>query len=176
MMLFRLEDFRIVTELPERIRNNKDNSYFLKSGSRIYSPSEFIDSPVIPVTTGIVQVCVRVRGGKGGFGSRLKAEGNRLSNPKRSGNYAECRDVEGRKLRDVRDAQMIQEYLDREPELKAKANAERVSYYQKVLSSSGVSKPKHTKRDEEYEQSRQRGVSNIEAAVSDFDLKKIKKK
>lgn len=167
-MLFRLEDFSFVTELPERIVQRPD-LYFIKDGNRIYSPLEEFNR-----YNAILHVCVRVRGGKGGFGSRLKAEGQRLSNPKRAGNYAECRNLEGRRLKDVRDTQLIQEYLEREPELKAKAHAEQVAYYRNVLNGT-VEKRKYTKKDEEYEKSRQRAVKSVEAAVADLDLSKIKK-
>jgi Silencing defective 2 N-terminal ubiquitin domain len=176
-MLFRLEDFSLVNKLPERIVKRPE-LYFLKAGSRCYSPTNNKADDNYLITDDnslIIQVCVRVRGGKGGFGTRLKAEGQRLSNPKRSGNYAECRDLDGRRLKDVRDAQLIQEYLEREPELKAKAHSERMAYYKNILNGS-VEKRKFTKKDEEYEKSRQRAVESVECAVADFDKSKIIKK
>lgn len=165
MVLYRLEDFSLATELPSRIKDNA-GLYFIKCGKHILSPLE--DASPFEYA----QVCVRVRGGKGGFGSRLKAEGQRLSNPKRAGNYGECKDLEGRRLQDVRDAQQIQEYLEREPELKAKAEAERAARYKSILSGA-VQKRTFTKKDEAYLKSKERAVENVEAAVNNLDLSKI---
>ena len=46
----------------------------------------------------------RLRGGKGGFGSQLRAAGGRMSSRK-TGNNASCRDLNGRRLSTVKEAQ-----------------------------------------------------------------------
>lgn len=63
-----------------------------------------------------VQVRLRIRGGKGGFGSQLRAQGNKMSSKKRAGNYEACRDLSGQRLRSQKHAKLIAEYLEREPE------------------------------------------------------------
>lgn len=67
----------------------------------------------------IITVKLRLLGGKGGFGSQLRAQGNRMSSKKRAGNYEACRDLSGRRIRTVNQAKIINEYLKRKPELEA---------------------------------------------------------
>ena len=51
-----------------------------------------------------VRVCARVRGGKGGFGTQLRAAGGRMS-AKTGTNYDSCRDLSGRRLGTLKEAQ-----------------------------------------------------------------------
>lgn len=62
-------------------------------------------------------VRLRLLGGKGGFGSQLRAQGNKMSSKKRAGNYESCRDLEtGARVRTAKQHRLIEEYLKREPE------------------------------------------------------------
>ena len=72
----------------------------------------------------VVDVRLRLCGGKGGFGSQLRAQGNKMSSKKRAGGYEACRDLSGRRIRTINQAKLISEYLDRKPELDAKRNEE----------------------------------------------------
>lgn len=51
-----------------------------------------------------LDLCVRVRGGKGGFGSQLRAAGGRMSSGKAT-NVDACRDLSGRRLSTIKEAQ-----------------------------------------------------------------------
>jgi hypothetical protein len=84
----------------------------------------------------------RLLGGKGGFGSQLRAAGGRMSSQKTSNNDS-CRDLSGRRLNTIKEAKKwvnsvfppcrtnhwlprLVEYLESEPErLKAKAEAQK---------------------------------------------------
>ncbi|KAJ7449924.1 telomere stability and silencing-domain-containing protein [Mycena latifolia] len=67
----------------------------------------------------------RLLGGKGGFGSQLRAAGGRMSSQKTSNNDS-CRDLSGRRLNTIKEAKKLVEYLESEPErLKAKADAQK---------------------------------------------------
>jgi hypothetical protein len=57
----------------------------------------------------------RVKGGKGGFGSQLRAQGGRMSSRKVT-NKESCRDLSGRRLRNVNQSKVLAEYLSKEPE------------------------------------------------------------
>jgi hypothetical protein len=63
-----------------------------------------------------VQVRLRLPGGKGGFGSQLRAQGNKMSSKKRAGNYEACRDLSGQRLRSQKQAKLIADYVDGEAE------------------------------------------------------------
>lgn len=51
-----------------------------------------------------LELGVRVRGGKGGFGSQLRAAGGRMSSGKNTNNDS-CRDLNGRRLRTLQEAE-----------------------------------------------------------------------
>ncbi|KIK61251.1 hypothetical protein GYMLUDRAFT_225470 [Collybiopsis luxurians FD-317 M1] len=138
----------------------------------------------------------RVLGGKGGFGSQLRAAGGRMSSQKTSNNDS-CRDLSGRRLSTLKEAKKLAEYLESEPErLAAKAEAQKAKLeaLERKLgidnsSGAGPSKAgassseepaklagkKHRFDDTEYlEQSREL-VDNVKTAVSAALLKKKKK-
>ncbi|KAJ2908408.1 hypothetical protein GGI21_002916 [Coemansia aciculifera] len=62
----------------------------------------------------------RVLGGKGGFGSMLRSQGNKASANKPA-NYDSCRDLYGRRLRTLREAKTIVDRLEAEDEAKKEA-------------------------------------------------------
>ncbi|KAJ8692814.1 hypothetical protein PTI98_010092 [Pleurotus ostreatus] len=67
----------------------------------------------------------RVLGGKGGFGSQLRAAGGRMSSQKTSNNDS-CRDLNGRRLSTLKEAKKLAEYLENEPARKrAQADAQK---------------------------------------------------
>lgn len=51
----------------------------------------------------IYNLTVRMFGGKGGFGSMLRAQGGRM-NAQKSTNFDACRDLQGRRVKAVNDA------------------------------------------------------------------------
>ncbi|KZT42146.1 hypothetical protein SISSUDRAFT_108913 [Sistotremastrum suecicum HHB10207 ss-3] len=69
-----------------------------------------------------LRISPRLYGGKGGFGSQLRAAGGRMSSQKTSNNDS-CRDLSGRRLSTVKEAKKLAEYIESEPERK-KAAAE----------------------------------------------------
>jgi hypothetical protein len=67
----------------------------------------------------------RLLGGKGGFGSQLRAAGGRMSSQKTNNNDS-CRDLTGRRLSTIKEAKKLAEYIQHEPDrIAAKAEAEK---------------------------------------------------
>lgn len=81
----------------------------------------------------VYQVRLRLPGGKGGFGSQLRAQGNKMSSKKRAGNYESCRSLNGQRLRVQKQTKMIEEYLAKEPERLSKKEQEIRDKMQKHL-------------------------------------------
>ncbi|KAI0048948.1 hypothetical protein FA95DRAFT_1581969 [Auriscalpium vulgare] len=133
----------------------------------------------------------RLRGGKGGFGSQLRAAGGRMSSQKTSNNDS-CRDLSGRRLSTIKEGKRLAEYLEQEPARKkaaAEAQRAKLEALERKLgidpkagpSKGGVDEPaplagkKHRFDDTEYlEQSREL-VENVKSAVTAGLLKKRKK-
>ncbi|TFK20280.1 hypothetical protein FA15DRAFT_673598 [Coprinopsis marcescibilis] len=138
-----------------------------------------------------LRLAPRVLGGKGGFGSQLRAAGGRMSSQKTNNNDS-CRDLSGRRLSTIREAKKLAEYLEAEPErLAAKAEAQRAKLeaLEKKLgidqqkngegSSSGAPEvlagKKHRFEDAEYVEQTKELSENVKNAVSAAFLKKKKK-
>jgi hypothetical protein len=91
--------------LPRELRNNA--STYFRTRSNVPRSSTRIGSlrnasnPSHPIS---LELCVRLPGGKGGFGSQLRAAGGRMSAGK-STNFDSCRDLSGRRLGTIKEAQ-----------------------------------------------------------------------
>ncbi|KAL2116609.1 hypothetical protein VTJ04DRAFT_8777 [Mycothermus thermophilus] len=78
-------------------------------------------------------------GGKGGFGSQLRAAGGRMSkrNKKRNGNDQEengsSRNLDGRRLRTVTEAKALAEYLAIKPEMERREKEARRKRWQEIV-------------------------------------------
>lgn len=79
----------------------------------------------------------RLCGGKGGFGSQLRAAGGRMSSRKnRNSNVnpnASNRNLDGRRLRTVDEAKKLADYLAIKPEMEKKEREERKKRWQEVV-------------------------------------------
>jgi len=134
----------------------------------------------------------RLLGGKGGFGSQLRAAGGRMSSQKTSNNDS-CRDLSGRRLSTLKEAKKIAEYLESEPQrLAAKAEAQKAKL-EALERKLGIDRPssstsgsksddppvlagkKHRFDDTEYLEQSREIVDNVKSAVSMALLKKRKK-
>lgn len=113
----------------------------------------------------IVDVRLRLPGGKGGFGSQLRAQGNRMSSKKRAGNYEACRDLSGRRLRTVKEAQIISDYLKRKPELEAKKAEEIRERMEKTINAATESK--HVFKDVDFLRAARDVVDEVELAINE---------
>ncbi|EGX48013.1 hypothetical protein AOL_s00081g340 [Orbilia oligospora ATCC 24927] len=74
-------------------------------------------------------------GGKGGFGSQLRAAGGRMSSRKRKGqeNSDSCRNLDGRRLRTVKEAKALAQYLETKPDMDKKERDKRKERWGKVI-------------------------------------------
>ena len=142
---------------------------YLRIGNDFYSTKQLGHLP----HNQILQVGCILRGGKGGFGSRLKAEGQRLSNKKRSGNYEACVDNEtGRRIGQISESKLIEDFLQREPELVANADAEKLEKYQRILENAQT---RRKFNDTKYLETKQAIVDNVQAAAKAFIINKKRK-
>ncbi|XP_040041476.2 splicing regulator SDE2 [Gasterosteus aculeatus] len=85
----------------------------------------------------------RLRGGKGGFGSMLRALGAQIE---KTTNREACRDLSGRRLRDVNHEKEMAEWLKKQTEREAEKEQRRLERLQRKLK-----EPKHQFTDPEYQ-------------------------
>ncbi|ETW82891.1 hypothetical protein HETIRDRAFT_316158 [Heterobasidion irregulare TC 32-1] len=139
--------------------------------SSLHSPDEALVS---------LRLTPRMRGGKGGFGSQLRAAGGRMSSQKTSNNDS-CRDLSGRRLSTIKEAKKLAEYLEQEPARKKAASEaqraklealERKLGLGKNGGPSGSGEPetlagkKHRLDDTEYLEQSREIVDNVKNAVA----------
>lgn len=72
---------------------------------------------VVPDTDLVVRA--RFCGGKGGFGNMLRAQGGRMSARGKHESQDSCRDLQGRRVGSVKQAQLLAEYVAQAPERQA---------------------------------------------------------
>ena len=131
-----------------------------------------------------------MRGGKGGFGSQLRAAGGRMSSQKTNNNDS-CRDLSGRRLSTIKEAKRyvtkptsgvlsrihrhdrLAEYIEAEPERKkaaAEAKAAKLEKLERKLgmaeaNANGESSKKRRLEDTEYIEQSQEIVDSVKNAV-----------
>lgn len=89
-----------------------------------------------PCTLLPLRLSVPLRGGKGGFGSQLRAAGGRMSSKRKRNqgeNNGSSRNLDGRRLRTVNEAKALAEYLAVKPEMDKKNKEERRRRWQAVV-------------------------------------------
>ncbi|WVQ93383.1 hypothetical protein IAU59_000452 [Kwoniella sp. CBS 9459] len=105
---------------------SSEETYLRTRSSCPLSPSTTLSSLVnqnAPAAHPIeLEVCARLRGGKGGFGSQLRAAGGRMSTGKAT-NVDSCRDLSGRRLGTIKEAQRQADLLESEATLRAQQQA-----------------------------------------------------
>jgi hypothetical protein len=84
-----------------------------------------------------LRLTVPLCGGKGGFGSILRAQGGRMSSrKKKSGDVnASSRNLDGRRLRTVTEAKVLAEYLAIKPEMEQREKNERRKRWEDIVES-----------------------------------------
>lgn len=115
-------------------------------------------------------------GGKGGFGSMLRAQGNRMNSKKASNNDA-CRDLTGRRLKTVRAAEKLVEYIEGEPERREAKKAKIVSKIKRGLKLPTEQKVRFDDHDylKECDELRSTMRGAVQQAVSSAGIKPIEK-
>lgn len=107
------------------------------------------------IQNGIVSIVPRIMGGKGGFGSMLRAIGAQIE---KTTNREACRDLSGRRLRDINEEKRVKDFLAKggpsteDPEERKKRKLQRL-----------CQAPKTEFKDEHYEKQ----MSEMTESVSD---------
>ncbi|KAI2650299.1 Replication stress response regulator SDE2 [Labeo rohita] len=112
--------------------------FYVKSNGRKSHSNDLLQSGVV------YRVEPRLCGGKGGFGSMLRALGAQIE---KTTNREACRDLSGRRLRDVNHEKQMAEWLKKQADREAEKEQRRLERIQRKLA-----EPKHYFTDPNYEQ------------------------
>lgn len=145
-------DAKQLIERIESTLNLRSTEYYLTQNGKRYTVTSKIDDNS---NNAAVHIHLRVLGGKGGFGSMLRAIGAQIE---KTTNREACRDLSGRRLRDINEEKRLKSWLDKQQEREEEAAAKTSRKIEKLQA-----KPKHEFKDDKYFNAR----SNLEQNVSD---------
>lgn len=118
----------------------------------------------------------RILGGKGGFGSQLRAAGGRMSSRKKRGeeeNKSSCRDLNGRRIRTTNEAKALIKYLETAPIRKREILEKRRQKLEAIIDAEPLSK-RIKFDDNEFFEKNEIIIDDVKSAVKLAMLKKIK--
>ncbi|OXU22715.1 hypothetical protein TSAR_011326 [Trichomalopsis sarcophagae] len=126
------------------------SNYFFKSNGRLV---EFDDI----VYNGDLSLEPRLCGGKGGFGSMLRAIGAQIE---KTTNREACRDLSGRRLRDINEEKRLKAWIDKQSKREEEAAERKKRKLAKLCA-----EPKHEFKDKSYDEQRSALAERVEDAV-----------
>ncbi|KAK4885202.1 hypothetical protein RN001_001473 [Aquatica leii] len=106
---------------------------------------------------GSVHVILRQVGGKGGFGSMLRAIGAQIE---KTTNREACRDLSGRRLRDINEEKRLKTWITQQVDREKEAAEHKQKKLERLCE-----KPKHEFKDEVYDKERSVLLEKVEDAV-----------
>lgn len=141
---------QIINALEER--EGPADNVLLQTEGRILKDDDFdIHSDVTIIAT------LRLPGGKGGFGSMLRAIGAQIE---KTTNREACRDLSGRRLRDINEEKRLKDYINKKAEREKEAMERKRRRLQELNNT-----PKHIFQDEAYMKQRELIEKNLHDAL-----------
>ncbi|EAT34500.1 AAEL013265-PA [Aedes aegypti] len=141
-------------QILERKTGLHPSEYYLTYNGKRFDPEQIHFWGPVPL-----RLVERLPGGKGGFGSMLRAIGAQIE---KTTNREACRDLSGRRLRDINEEKRLKAYLDKQKEAPEDERAKLQKKIDKLLA-----KPKHEFHDEAYNRSRTDLTQNVGEAVQE---------
>ncbi|KAF8786508.1 Replication stress response regulator SDE2 like protein [Argiope bruennichi] len=122
--------------------------YYISSGwgfndFKLYYNGKVVEEHDTVPNNSTLEAVFSLQGGKGGFGSMLRAIGAQIE---KTTNREACRDLSGRRLRDINEEQRLKKWIAKESEREAEKARRRQARIERLKS-----KPKHNFVDFEYE-------------------------
>ncbi|XP_069170332.1 splicing regulator SDE2 isoform X1 [Procambarus clarkii] len=128
-------------------REGQASDVVLQSEGRILSPTSQVFEDATVVAT------LRLPGGKGGFGSMLRAIGAQIE---KTTNREACRDLSGRRLRDINEEKRLKDFISKKAEREHEIQERKRQKFEKLKET-----PKHTFQNDLYYQQRKQREKNL---------------
>ncbi|KAM8818558.1 splicing regulator SDE2 [Rhynchonycteris naso] len=127
------------------------DSFFVKCNGSLISTSDSVQHGAV------YSLEPRLRGGKGGFGSMLRALGAQIE---KTTNREACRDLSGRRLRDVNHEKAMAEWVKQQAEREAEKEQRRLERLQRKLA-----EPRHCFTNPDYQRQCHEMAERLEDSV-----------
>ncbi|XP_046751119.1 replication stress response regulator SDE2 [Diprion similis] len=108
---------------------------------------------------GVAAIVPRLPGGKGGFGSMLRAIGAQIE---KTTNREACRDLSGRRLRDINEEKRLKSWIDKQATREEEAAERKKRKLERLCA-----QPKHEFKDKNYENERSTLTEKVGDAVEE---------
>ncbi|KAL7298498.1 hypothetical protein TKK_0008278 [Trichogramma kaykai] len=135
--------------LHQNFKISKD-SFFLKCNGLLINEEDQIQNQDVILMP-------RLLGGKGGFGSMLRAIGAQIE---KTTNREACRDLSGRRLRDINEEKRLKAWLEKQAQKKDDSEEKKKKKIEKLRA-----EPKHEFKDASYEAQRSELTERVQDAV-----------
>ncbi|XP_031630267.1 replication stress response regulator SDE2 [Contarinia nasturtii] len=147
-----------ITEAVSKALNLSPSEFYLtQNGKLINNNNE--ENNIVDTMGNTIYVCMRLFGGKGGFGSMLRAIGAQIE---KTTNREACRDLSGRRLRDINEEKRLKDYLDKKAKEDEEAGSKVARKIERLRS-----KPKHEFKDDEYFETRSNLLDDVSDALEE---------
>lgn len=126
----------IYSELQARLALPEHNAFILTttSGRLLHPSSHDPISSLVSCDLLTLRLSHPLCGGKGGFGSQLRAAGGRMSSRKKSQeNSDSCRNLDGRRMRTVKEAKALAAWLEVKPEMEKREKEIRLKRWRDIV-------------------------------------------
>ncbi|XP_064550268.1 splicing regulator SDE2 [Drosophila montana] len=144
---------QICTHIEETTNLQSKDYYLTCNGKR------FNEDIVGQHEIGSIHCILRQVGGKGGFGSMLRAIGAQIE---KTTNREACRDLSGRRLRDINEEKRVRAWLEKQGEREREAEERKKRKIAKLLAV-----PKHEFKDDKYEEARAKLTEKVNDAFEE---------
>lgn len=127
----------------------KDDFYIVRNGRLAHEDEVCLD--------GYITVVPRLFGGKGGFGSMLRAIGAQIE---KTTNREACRDLSGRRLRDINEEKRLKSWIEKQVSREEEAAERKKKKLERLCA-----EPRHEFKDQSYERERSALTERVGDAV-----------
>lgn len=140
-----------IRELRDQIEGLTDNFYIIHNGKLADENSTCYD--------GYISIVPRLLGGKGGFGSMLRAIGAQIE---KTTNREACRDLSGRRLRDINEEKRLKAWIEKQGKREEEAAERKKKKLERLCA-----EPRHEFKDQTYERERSALTERVGDAVEE---------
>ncbi|XP_012265989.2 replication stress response regulator SDE2 [Athalia rosae] len=130
----------------------RPTEFYLIHNGHIFTDDDICDY-------GKIDIILRTLGGKGGFGSMLRAIGAQIE---KTTNREACRDLSGRRLRDINEEKRLKSWIDKQATREEQAVERKKRKLERLCA-----QPKHEFKDKNYEKERSTLTEKVGDAVEE---------
>ena len=147
-----------VQELYEILELPLEESNLYKNGKKINFENELQNDDTVEI------VFSGLLGGKGGFGSMLRALGNQIQ---KTTNKEAMRDLSGRRIRDINQEKRLKNYVNKKAEREQEKAEKKEAKLKKLHKLVTPGESKHEFKDEKYDEAREAATDRVHDAMNE---------